>query len=97
MALAWRYVDDEWAHALMEVLNTPNMLDTMLDDAITRGLQQGLQQGQVEGKREALRTIIRTRFGIISKALDQRINAADADTLETLIAGAAVAKDIKEL
>lgn len=93
IALAWRYVDEEWAQALMEVLNMPNTLDTMLDDAMTRGLQQG----QTEGKRAALSTIVQARFRTLPTALEQRIAAADVATLDALILRAATAERIEDL
>jgi hypothetical protein len=54
-------------------------------------------EGLVEGQRQALRVLVRARFGVLPQALEQRIAAADAAVLDTLIERAATAASLDAL
>lgn len=52
---------------------------------VAQGMAQGMAQGQAAGERRALHKILTRRFGTLPAAIEQRIAAADLDTLERWI------------
>ena len=60
-------------------------------------LAETLTRGLVEGQRHALRALLRARFGALPQAIEQRIAAADAEALDTLIERAATAANLDAL
>ncbi len=52
---------------------------------------------EVRSERKALRTFLKTRFGVIPKAVQRRIDAADSARLDALLERAATITRIDEL
>ncbi len=85
MGLAYHYLEESEAAALLGALKMANALEEMIAGGI------------MQGKRDALRTLLRTRFGAIPPALEERIEAANSDELEALVVRAVQVERIEEL
>jgi hypothetical protein len=105
LGLAYHYLDDSVAAAILEVLKMTNALEEMIAQGITRGLEEGRAEGRAEGlregedvgKRAALLTLLRSRFGTVPPALEARIAMARGTSLDALIAQAAIADRVELL
>ena len=56
-----------------------------------------LSRGRAEGQRQSLRVLLRARFGVLADAFEQRIAAADEETLNVLIERAATVDNLDAL
>ncbi len=101
LGLAYHYVDEAFAVALLEALKVANPLQVLLEENITKGLAQGMAQGmaqgELEGQRKSLRLFLRTRFGVIPASLEQRIAGAGVAELDELVARAATVERIESI
>ncbi|MBL8209328.1 MAG: hypothetical protein JNK87_01375 [Bryobacterales bacterium] len=64
-------------------------------EGMAQGIAQGVAEGQTAGERRALQKILSRRFGTLPSAIEQRIAAADLDTLERWIEQAIVADSLE--
>jgi len=60
-------------------------------------LVETLTRGRVEGQRQALQVLLQARFGVLLEAVEQRIAAADEETLNVLIERAATVDSLDAL
>ena len=97
VGLAYHYLEEPIAAAIMEVLKMSNALEEMLAESITRGRAEGRAEGQIAGKRDTLRMIVRSRFGEVPQVLEQRIAQADEATLDALVVRASTAARIEDI
>jgi hypothetical protein len=89
LGLAYHYVDENVVKAILEELSMANPLQELIDEREARG--------EIRGKRQAVRTFLHARFGALPEAVEQRIAAADADQLDTLVSRAAIVASPDEL
>jgi predicted transposase/invertase (TIGR01784 family) len=70
---------------IQELQETRNMLAETVQqwyaEAENRGHQQGLQQGKLEGERLVFKLQLQAKFGSLSLAIEEQIQALDAETL----------------
>jgi hypothetical protein len=85
MGLAYNYLEEDAARALLEELKMANVLQDWLADELEQRWEQGHTEGELEGERKAVRRAVRSRFGAIPPALEQRIAQADSPALESLL------------
>jgi hypothetical protein len=93
LGLAYHYVDEDVVRAIVEELSMANPLQELIDERVA----QGEATGEIRGKRQAVRTVLQARFGSLPEAVEQRIAAADADQLDTLVSRAAIVASPDEL
>jgi len=99
LGLSYHGVSDEVVAAILGELNMANSLQAFVEETFTRGLDEGRTEGRAEGQRQSLRVLVRARFGVLPlpAALEQRIAAADEETLNALIARAATVDSLDAL
>ncbi len=93
VGLAYHYVDVRVIVSIMEEAGLPNLLRQRAEQR----LAQSVAEGREQGKRKAMRTVLRSRFGSLPRAIERRIDGANADGLDALIARVGAIKDIEEL
>lgn len=93
IGLAHHYVDVRVIVSIMEEAGLPDLLRQRAE----QHLAQSVAEGREQGKRKAMRTVLRSRFGSLPHAVERRIDSANADELDALIARAGVIEGIKEL
>ena len=87
VGLAYTYLEQDVAVALLEALKMTNALREWLEQEIGQGIEQGIERSKVgRGERAARRLVVRSRFGAVPAALEQRITGADSATIERLLA-----------
>jgi hypothetical protein len=96
LALAYHYRGEAVLNRLLEELMSTNLLDEIfaqkreqwfaqgIEQGVAQGIEQGVARGRAEEARLLLRRYLERRFEAIPPALDERIAAADADTLTAL-------------
>jgi len=84
---------EDVVQAILEELSMVNPLQELIDEREARGEATG----EIRGKRQAVRTVLQARFGSLPEAVEQRIAAADADQLDTLVSRAATVASPDEL
>ena len=72
---------------IQQNLGTPAMqsYETLAQQLTNQGIQQGIQQGQQQGQRSVVRRLLERRFGPLSSEAEQRLQQADATTLESWV------------
>jgi hypothetical protein len=89
IGLAYHYLEESAAAALLEVFKMANALEELIGEGILRGRQEGREvgraEGALEGKRASLRLVVRTRFGDVPEPLDARIESSDTAALDGLL------------
>ena len=73
------------------------MSSNLLEEIFAERLEERFAQGRAEEARMLLRRYLERRFGAIPPALDERIAAADADSLTVLFDRALAAATIDVL
>jgi hypothetical protein len=101
VGLAYHYLDEGTASALLEGLKMVNKLEEMIADGIALGRHEGIELGRHEGielaRREAIRTVVRARFGAVPTALETRIATADDVALADILTRAAQAATVEAI
>jgi hypothetical protein len=66
------------------------------EEGIQQGIQQGVQQGIQQGEARALLRFLERRFGTLPEHVRQRIDGADADTLDRWLDQAVTAEHVDD-
>jgi len=93
VGLAHYYGDVRVIVSIMEEAELPDLLRQRAE----QHLAQSVAEGREQGKRKAMRTVLQSRFGSLPQAVERRIDGANADELDALIARAGTIEGIEEL
>jgi flagellar biosynthesis/type III secretory pathway protein FliH len=89
--VAYQQLDKEQEREYQQLLLTERYKEigpmqlTVFEQAMQEGLQRGLQQGEVKGLRQAVQLQLEHRFGSLSPAVVQRLDALSAERLQELL------------
>jgi len=80
-----REIEDYQTHYINQEGDLMGLVQTIRQQGMQKGMQQGVQQGMqqgvLQGEATMLLRLLEKRFGAIPKALQNRIQQADSDTL----------------
>ena len=109
IGLSYPTVSKDVVAAILEELGMTTMLEALAEEIearltpqvearLTSQIEARLgPQIEARSERKALRTFLKTRFGIIPRAVQRRIDAADSVQLDVLLERAATITRIDEL
>ena len=101
LSLAYHYEGQDLLDRLVEELMSTQVWQQQLVESLERGIEQGIEQGREQGKAEGSRDLLRRaivrRFGNIPAGLEERIAAADSETLAALLDRVLVASNVDQI